>query len=73
MLRVTFNVGDRTIVAVGQVVWSTEIDPITMDVGIEFVEIDPARSRSKTGVETKLAGTAQRGEPIEGGSRATPG
>jgi hypothetical protein len=23
------------------VAWSTEIDPITMDVGLEFVEIDP--------------------------------
>ena len=41
VLRVTFNVGDQTIVAVGKVAWSTEIDPITMDVGLEFVEIDP--------------------------------
>ena len=41
VLRVTFNVGDRTIVAVGKVAWSTEIDPITMDVGLEFVDIDP--------------------------------
>ena len=30
------------VVAVGTVVWSTEIDPITSDVGIEFLEIDPA-------------------------------
>ena len=42
VLRVTFNVGDHTVVAVGKVAWSTEIDPITMDVGIEFLEIDPA-------------------------------
>ena len=41
-LRVTFNVGDQTVVAVGKVVWATEMDPITTDVGIEFIEIDPA-------------------------------
>jgi len=41
-LRVTFNVGDQTAVAVGKVVWATEMDPITTDVGIEFIEIDPA-------------------------------
>ena len=42
VLRVTFNVGEQTVVAVGKVVWATEMDPITTDVGIEFVEIDPA-------------------------------
>ena len=41
VLRVTFKVGDQTVVAVGRVVWATETDPITQDVGIEFVEIDP--------------------------------
>ena len=41
VLRVTFNVGEHTVVAVGKVVWATEMDPITTDVGIEFVEIDP--------------------------------
>ncbi len=41
VLRVTFNVGDRTVVAIGRVVWATEIDPITANVGIEFLEIDP--------------------------------
>ncbi|HXK26018.1 MAG TPA: PilZ domain-containing protein [Myxococcota bacterium] len=46
VLRVTFNVGDQTIVAVGKVAWSTEIDPITMDVGLEFVEIDPQVART---------------------------
>jgi len=40
-LRVTFNVGDQTVVAVGQVAWATEMDPITTDVGLEFIEIDP--------------------------------
>lgn len=41
MLRVTFNVGDQTVVAVGRVAWATDTDPITTDVGLEFVEIDP--------------------------------
>ncbi len=41
VLRVTFNVDDQTVVAVGKVVWATEMDPITTDVGIEFLEIDP--------------------------------
>ena len=42
VLRVTFNVGDRTVVATGKVVWATDTDPITIEVGIEFFEIDPA-------------------------------
>ena len=41
-LRITFNIGEHTVVVVGRVVWATEMDPITMDVGIEFLEIDPA-------------------------------
>ena len=41
-LRVTFNLGDRTVVAVGKVVWSTDVDAFTTDVGLEFVEVDPA-------------------------------
>jgi c-di-GMP-binding flagellar brake protein YcgR len=41
VLRMTFNVGDQTVVAIGRVAWSTEIDPLTLDVGLEFVEIDP--------------------------------
>jgi c-di-GMP-binding flagellar brake protein YcgR len=41
-LRVTFNVGDQqTVVAIGRVAWLTKIDPITLDVGLEFIEIDP--------------------------------
>ncbi len=41
-LRVTFNVGDQqTVVAIGRVAWLTKLDPITLDVGLEFVEIDP--------------------------------
>ena len=41
-LRVTFNVGDHTVVAVGRVAWATEMDPITTDIGLEFIEIDPS-------------------------------
>jgi len=40
VLRVTFNVADHTVVAIGRVVWSTEMDPITTDVGLEFIEVD---------------------------------
>ncbi|HKK51636.1 MAG TPA: PilZ domain-containing protein [Myxococcota bacterium] len=45
VLRVTFNVGDRTVVATGKVVWATDTDPITQEVGIEFHEIDPEAVR----------------------------
>lgn len=41
VLRVTFNVLRQTVVAVGQVVWATETDPISTEVGIEFIDIDP--------------------------------
>ena len=40
-LRVTFNVGDHTVVATGQVRWATEIDAFTLDVGLEFSDVDP--------------------------------
>ena len=40
VLRVTFSVGEQTVVAIGRVALSTEIDPMTLDVGLEFVEID---------------------------------
>ena len=40
-LRVTFNVGSHTVVATGTVVWATETDAFSMDVGLEFIEIDP--------------------------------
>jgi hypothetical protein len=41
VFRVTFNIQDQTVVAVGRVVWATDVDPITLDVGLEFIEIDP--------------------------------
>ena len=45
ILRVTFNVGEHTVVATGRVVWATDTDPITTEVGIEFHEIDPLALR----------------------------
>ena len=41
VLRVTFNIGHHTVVATGRVVWSTDMDGLSSDVGIEFIEIDP--------------------------------
>jgi len=40
-LRVTFNVADRTIIATGRVAWAIDLDPITVEVGLEFLDIDP--------------------------------
>lgn len=45
VLRVTFNVGHHTVVATGTVMWATDTDPITQEVGIEFHEIDPEAVR----------------------------
>ncbi len=45
VIRVTFNLGERTVEAVGKVVWATELDPITTEVGLEFIEIDPSALR----------------------------
>jgi hypothetical protein len=41
VLRVTFNVQDETVVAVGRVAWCTDLDAFTQEVGLEFLEIDP--------------------------------
>ncbi len=40
-LRVTFNIGSETVVATGNVVWSTETDAFSHEIGLEFVDIDP--------------------------------
>ncbi len=58
MLRVTFNVMDQTVVATGVVVWATETDPISMDVGIEFIEIDPMAQRL---LDESVSGTSEGG------------
>jgi hypothetical protein len=42
VIRVTFSVGDETVNAIGRVCWAVELDPLTIDVGIEFIEVDPA-------------------------------
>lgn len=60
VLRVTFNLGDHTVAAVGRVVWATEMDPITMDVGIEFIEIDPTALRLMDELETTEAPAPDR-------------
>jgi hypothetical protein len=41
VLRVTFNVQDETVEAVGRVAWCTDLDAFTQEVGLEFLEIDP--------------------------------
>lgn len=45
ILRITFNLLDRTVVATGRVVWATETDLLAVEVGLEFVEIDPIALR----------------------------
>lgn len=60
VLRVTFNLGDHTVAAVGRVVWATEMDPITMDVGIEFIEIDPTALRLMDELEATEAPAPDR-------------
>ena len=40
-MRLTFNVQDQTFVAIGRVAWSTDVDAFTVEVGLEFIEIDP--------------------------------
>lgn len=52
LLRIHFNVDQRTIDALGRVVWSTELDPLTTEVGVEFVEIAPDMLAL---IETELA------------------
>jgi len=41
-IRVTFNIGEHTVVAVCEVCWATELDSITSDIGLSFLEIDPS-------------------------------
>jgi hypothetical protein len=60
ILRVTFNLGDHTVVAVGRVVWATEMDPITTDVGIEFIEIDPVALRLMEELQASEAPAPER-------------
>ncbi len=41
-IRVTFNIGEHTVVAICEVCWATELDAITADIGLSFLEIDPS-------------------------------
>lgn len=41
VIQVYFNVEDQTLNAVGRVVWATDLDAFTTDIGLEFIEIDP--------------------------------
>jgi c-di-GMP-binding flagellar brake protein YcgR len=52
-IRLTFNVGFHTVMAIARVLWATETDPITTEVGVEFVEIDPMALRM---LEEELGG-----------------
>jgi hypothetical protein len=60
VLRVTFNIGEYTATAVGTVVWATEMDPITMDVGSS--QIDPMFAPSKSSpTRPRSSSPARRG------------
>ena len=54
VLSVTFNLESRTVVAVGRVAWATEIDALSTDVGIEFLELDPVASRFLDELEEEI-------------------
>ena len=57
LVRVSFNVAEETIEAVGRVVWTRSLDPITTEVGLEFAQIDPWAARL---LEREAAGEAPR-------------
>ena len=40
LMRVSFNVADQTVDAVGRVVWLKSFDDISTEIGLEFVQID---------------------------------
>ena len=41
LVRVTFNIGAETVEAIGSVLRVQALDPITCDVSLEFVRVDP--------------------------------
>ncbi len=45
LLLVNFNVGEQTIESVGRVVWLKQMDDIPVEIGLEFVRIDPWAAR----------------------------
>lgn len=44
-IRVTFNVGERTLEAEGEVMWATELDAVTLDIGLSFDGLDSDSAR----------------------------
>jgi hypothetical protein len=63
IVRVTFNILEQTVVATGQIMWATDTDPITTEVGIHFIEIDPEALRlleDSFGVEADEPGAPLR-------------
>ncbi len=57
LVRVSFNVGQQTVDAVGRVVWVRQHDEITVEVGLEFVRIDPWAARLLEEEERKRGGS----------------
>jgi hypothetical protein len=45
LVRVTFNVGAETVGAIGSVLRIKELDPITTEVSLEFVRLDPGAAQ----------------------------
>ena len=41
LVRVTFNIGSETVAAVGSVLRIRELDPVTTEVSLQFVRLDP--------------------------------
>ena len=44
VLQINFYVGETFVTAVGKVIHATDVDALTQDIGLEFVEIDPIAS-----------------------------
>jgi hypothetical protein len=45
LVRVTFNIGEETVAAIGSVLRIRELDPITSEVSLQFVRLDPWASQ----------------------------
>jgi hypothetical protein len=45
LVRVTFNIGNETVGAIGSVLRIRELDPITSEVSLQFVRVDPWASQ----------------------------
>ena len=57
LIRVSFDVAEETIEAVGRVVWTRSLDSGTTEVGLEFAQIDPWAARL---LEREAAGGVPR-------------